>query len=456
MQGNAYTMVFNKPQNQPVKKSVAVIDTHYLYPVFTAEQLLAHPKRQFFIDKVREQCALNSDEYEAIYAPMLKQFMEFVQILPSSTGGRLAGLVDDALIRGSLALEIIKEEMGEEIDPLKIYALYTLALFKDVGKVIGLYEISYTDSEGVFIDLWMPHSGTLVGKTEYYKIRLLGDQWINLSRFTSALLAKQLMTEIGFDWLSNDYPLYQMWLATLLEDETAGGGLTHLLQLVNKRFNIITSLEHPIPAMNLTPIEANATIHADKFLDWLTEGIENNSILVNQPDAAVHMVKEGLFLELSVLFAEFCKTYANSPNFIVLQKQFNYLGLGKLSGMDVKFEQYFAKYPENKNQITTQVKDSNFLSGQNKQSILAVAAKKLATSFSSTLLNQQVDNKNIKEGVVIAKPHLIFKNTPPPNPSPYMQPVTKAYSVPSVQMLKSLISRVTETIINRIMPSIKR
>jgi hypothetical protein len=89
--------------------------------------------------------------------------------------------------------------------------------------------------------------------------------------------------------------------------------------------------------------EPDATALGETFFAWLRDALENQTLTVNEKDSFVHMLDEGIFLETPSVYEAFNRTYSNYRDFIVLQEQFNHLGVTKLSGYDFKFEQHFAQ-----------------------------------------------------------------------------------------------------------------
>ena len=91
--------------------------------------------------------------------------------------------------------------------------------------------------------------------------------------------------------------------------------------------------------------EPEDTLAGELFWKWLKEQIESKKISLNKDDSMAHLVQEGLLLEHEKIFRDFTKTYSQYRDWIVVYKQFNHLGLTRLSGQDYKFEQYFSDSP---------------------------------------------------------------------------------------------------------------
>ena len=96
------------------------------------------------------------------------------------------------------------------------------------------------------------------------------------------------------------------------------------------------------------------------FWQWLKEMLEKNKLEFNQEDSVVHTVEGGgISVNLERVFRDFQKTYPQFRDWVVVQRQFNHLGIVPLSGYDLRFQQYFkvnTPNPVNKNNTQSQAK----------------------------------------------------------------------------------------------------
>lgn len=394
-----------------------------LYPVVSSKVLLSHAKRRLLLEKVRRDSKLeNEEQYSLVYRALIESFVEFVQALPATIGGKPGRLMDEGLERGQLALQYYWNEAKGE-DPLYAYMIFSAALLLDIGKVVSQQKVIISDKQGYFMDEWVPYSGSLLEKAEYYKLRFLGDRWVDLGKTVAPVLARQLMPELGFLWLSQNYAYFQMWLAVLAgEQGSERNPLSLLLQLIKERLRS-QLLEDQLPLLPIEVIKPEETLQGEKFLAWLSEGLQDKTILVNEANAAVHGLNNNqVFLE----WPKIARLFDQRVDAVTLRRELNYLGFTKLSGDDYKFEKFFAKYPEN------------------------LAAERAVTFLAQTRQQQapfKPGPQMIREGVVLQNTLRLNLSVPPAN----LQPVAATQPTSSLDNLRELVNRESP----RITPSLQ-
>ncbi len=313
-----------------------------LFPVLSAKMLLPHAKYRIFFEKLKKNCGLSGDQFSLLYQSLVEAFVEFVQALPTTAGGKPGGLMKEGLERAQLAFHYYWTEARGD-DPLYAYMVFSAALLLDIGKVVSQQKVAVSDQQGFFIEEWIPYTGSLLEHANYYKLRFLDDRWVDLGKHVALLLAKQLMPELGFLWLSQNYAFLQMWLGVLSGEEgSERNPLSMLLQLIKQRPLAGQGLEE-LPLLAIEPVHAEESELGERFLAWLSEGLQDNKLAYNEAEAAIHGLKQNeIFLE----WPKVAKLFDQRVDAAVLQRQLNYLGFTKLSGGDYKFEKYFAKYPD--------------------------------------------------------------------------------------------------------------
>jgi hypothetical protein len=320
-----------------------------LYSVKTADALLGHTKRQLLIARIKKSTDLEEAYFETLYMPVIERFAEFVQALPYIKGGKRGGLLDYGLVRAALVSQAYVGETGKKADPLYTYAIFTVALLRDIGKVVSQQKVMISDAQGQFLAEWLPFAEPLTDKAQYYKIRVLDDRWLLLGQAVTPLLARQLMPVMGFSLIAEDYELLQKWMGVLLGSGTIEGDLfLNLLQLVEKQLD--AELEKlQIPPLSLEPIEPEEpekTKSGEDFLEWLNDALEKDKIPRNQADSAIHALETGeIFLDIK-LFQLFCQQYAHRTDWLTVLQQFNRLGLTKGIQGEGQVEKFYANYPD--------------------------------------------------------------------------------------------------------------
>lgn len=363
-------------------------------PIFQAHSLLANKQHQFLLDQLRELSQLDSTLYEALYQNFIHGFVEFVQVLPRHMDEPLCSLMNDSLLRGINALNQFVLA-HKQATALERYALFTAAVLVDVANVVTHQKIFITDAQGAFIKQWEPFDGPMTqdATNECYKIMPLSSYYLRHTHDITLLLARQLLPEKGFLWLSSDLKILMDWLDALRGDEGTGTGrFTRVVQLfMHHRGEVLINA---LPAVSVILGESPATTHADAFFTWLKEGLATHQIKVNTPEAGVHVTTEGVFLEKNGIFKQFVDLYNVPVNMFSVYQQFgNLFGLTKLSGADYRTEQLFSEYPD-------------FAQNKNKTSVEGLLYAR---------------PKQIREGVVIADPSLIFMSGEIPSPTPFLK-----------------------------------
>lgn len=383
-------------------------------PVFSIVSLLADKHHQFFLQKLSELSNLPCELYELLYKPFIQSFVEFVQVLPTQNNTPLCGLMNEGLVRGINLLNQLTLDHSDATQ-LERYAVFSAAVLKDVANVIVNQKIFITDEEGATIKEWQPFEGSLEEDkvAEYYKIMPLSPIYQRISHSITPLLARQLLPEKGFTWITSDARIFADWLDGLRGDDAEGvGRITHTIQLY--KHDKIEGLVESLPAIDVVMEESPATTYGDGFFTWLKKGIENSQINVNTPDAGVHVTQQGVFIEKGAIFKQYVDLHVDVPvNMFSVYQQFgNLFGLTKLSGVDYRIEQLFSEYPSFE---------------QNKHK----------AGFSGPLGARA---NQIREGVMIADPSLIFMNGEVPSPTPYLKTLSTArhpQNIPKITLPQS-------------------
>lgn len=399
-------MIFSRTSLQKAgttsSKSPSRRDEGQLLPILGSDKLLSNLKRQWWLTQIERFVNLPEEHFELLYLQLIRQFADFVQILPSTAGGKLGGLLAEGLQRGFLTLKVLYGEK-KEVDPRFAYALFSAALLMDIGKVVSLYRAMISDKDGMFICEWLPYKSNMLGLGEFYKLRQYGGGFSGrLQQYAAVLLAKEVMPALGFFWMAENTALFYMWLALLNDDERGAGGLGLYLQLAKQdEFLNEFELDKFFLADEIVDVKAAppTTQAGEEFLNWLKQGIEDGTISVNESESNVFVVPDGVFLSVDI-FKDFIGAFSKYRDATVVVQQFNYLGLTKLSGNDYKFTQYFSESPGSKGKHqATSAGGGDFLSH----------VKSGLTSAMSKFTTVQVG----KEGVLVKDPGLVFSGAVP-------------------------------------------
>jgi len=388
----SFSTTLSKPRafHMPIPKDKAPTSQVMLYPVLKADELLlADPKRRYFLSKISQYTGLETPLYQTLYETAMVRLAELVQALPYQTGGLPGGLMDYSLERAVAIIRHYHESAGADFSPLYAYALFTAALFQDMGKIISQQAVMISDAEGKFVAEWSPFEGSLLAvKAQYYKLRHFDDRWIQLGQFAAPLLARQCIPEPGFEWIASDPKIFSLWMGVFTGEKEQAGEFLLQLQLSVKLISLLTKKDR-LAELTIHPTRPPQTAMGEDFAAWLSAGLKDGTIPINTPNAHVHGLAQGGLLLEPRLFQQFCDVYGRSVGWAVVCKQFNMLGFTKLSGEDLEFEKFFSKTPESiaNESAARNPKPGGFFNA----GTVAIAAM-------------------VREGLIVLKPELLYGN----------------------------------------------
>lgn len=334
---------FSKKMN---KKSVQNYTGASIFPVLSADQLVPASDQKSFLKRLNERLRLPDEHFDVLYGELLTNFIEYVQILPSMYGGHLGSMIYEGMHRAHLAIKLLYDTSEKEPEPLYTYAVFSMALLLDIKHVMSTQKVMISDDHGNFEMEWCPFTGSMIGRGEYFKLREYAGHREAFLHSINAILAEDLLPDAGKAWLYSDTDIFDMWISVLTGHSDWAGKLGHLLKILLKQLEDLKLEEVDIGLVDVEGYESSDLEAGEKFLEWLKEGLEDGSISVNEKDSMAHMLEEGMWFDVPEIFHAFNNTYASFRDWIVVQKQFNNLGLPMLSGYDYKHMQYFSEKGE--------------------------------------------------------------------------------------------------------------
>lgn len=310
--------------------------------VQTGQDLLRSPARQEQIQFIREKVRIPEEHFSAFYLQLLQTFAGYVQVLPVSLAAVLGSILNESLMRAEIALEVLNQEIAAETEPLLIYAVFSAALLWEVRFLVLGQMIFICNEEGLVQSRWEPHAGSMpeLG-AQFYKIRSYQGPEYAVQFELQLLLAKTIMPTWGLEWLMSDREIWTTWVKAIAGGDLTGTRWDHWKQIIQKKF------EQRLARMTWLPEEwplkeSTTALLGEEFMVWLQQGLSDGRIAFNEPDAKVHVVDDGVFIELS-LFKEFTKPGVNLNHIVVYQAVVNAWGLIEMSGDDYRHRQYFEK-----------------------------------------------------------------------------------------------------------------
>lgn len=377
-----------------------------LYRILDEQELLTRRNCKEAIDHIISRIfavvdtARHSDDseqmrdsfFEACYLELMYDFSKFVQTLPDTGLSSNVPMLERSLARASAMLAWFcpqVESLAARHTALGgiqklVYVVFTSALLYEIGCLEQERVIHLTNHFGHFLHRWDPLMGPMEGGS-HFKIRYRTGWKSALKVPLTHCFARQLMPSIGLLWISDSPQALALWFA-LLTDATEAW-MEYGLEFSWDAIDILMEeyLRYP---QDIETIVAEETLWGEIFWDWLKNALHNKDILLNNDQAAVHMTEHGLVLDADIVYDTFNSYMQQSVNKVVIYQQFNHMGLVKLSGQDVKFNQYFSQYPQS--QERAHVGSNMFSSGRQTSFLKKTMVNGLLVDPSHSLLDMDI------------------------------------------------------------------
>lgn len=321
-------------------------------PVLGYREIVARSGTAALVDNLRIRLGLPPDVYGRAVQPVIEAYAEFVQLLPDAESPKHSesgGLFREAIERTSLALDYRRgqilppnaapEAIGEQSHRWT-YAVFVAALLHDIATVTARLRVTICDRRGT-VTLWFPHAGSLpaLGATRY-RVEFVDSSAPQAEIFSKlpVLLFKRFVPLFIQEWLVTDATLTRE-LSSLLSGEPSvrqgaigplvlrADGVTgrRALEPMHAADNteVVAAPQYlndephgqdPIDAkravakhLSEEDVMARAPDAARRFMHWVQRGILDRSIPINEANAWVHFVAEGMLLVSPRVFKEFLK-----------------------------------------------------------------------------------------------------------------------------------------------------
>lgn len=325
-----------------------------LTAVLSSEQLLADSKRVELVQKIRDVSPFEEQRFDAICLTLIHNVSNYFQSLPetfNSYYSQTGGLIDHALNRTQAALELFKQFIipeGSDVTEEQLvwlYALFSAALLKGIGKLQIDYQIECFDATGQSLRQWNPLLEPISKVGSHYRFTFLNEHDDNLRCRLNLLLARQLMPAGGFMWIASNPDVLKVWLALLNEDWQSAGTLGALLirtdaiaiqryfnqLLINNtggartgRANRITTFVDTTPESSLD----KERMLGIEFIQWLTSALASGMVILNKGN--LFMVAGGLLVSTD-LFKLFIRDNPEYKNWKAVQNSLVGLGLHQVA-----------------------------------------------------------------------------------------------------------------------------
>lgn len=316
----------------------------YLLPVLKGDELLFGHRHKGIVRLFRDLAEVSSDEFDATYGELLKNFMEFVQILPHKQGGILGSLLNYGLARASAVFQKYCQLKKGETSPLLKFAIFSAALLKDLGRVMSNQRIVLCTENDEVIGDWNPFSGSMIGQSDFFKLYPISTAYLKIESEVTLLLARQLMPKDVFLWLSNDIVVFSDWVSALLGQQGDDAKqLTAFLAMIKREdiVAVLSTLDGAL-AQGEAPTEL---LDAEDFYNWIKESLDEGKIKANAADSGLYIVPEGVLIDKKLFkqFADVMSARGRMVDYSVVYVQFgNLMGIPRKGGADFLHAKYFS------------------------------------------------------------------------------------------------------------------
>lgn len=322
----------------PTKENIS---ERSLLPIVSADVLLSSNQRKTIIKDIRQAVDISDEHFAVLYQSLINSFVEFVQLLPANKESYPGSLMDSGLLRALFALQ--QQKNGDEDhqpDSLLVYTLFSCALLFDVGFVTNDRTVMVSEKDGTFVEEWLPNKGKMQQSGGgYYRIRYGGGMPSGLSRHVTPLFAQQLMPLAGFNWVAQDVDAFNSWITILNNKKEVVCDLRPYFDYAAKK--MLAELNKGIFSMaNIKVLEPEETALGDDFLEWLKNGLDTETISINTYDSNVHVIENGLFLEIPEIINKFCAQSQRNPTVEMMFAQLKKIGFINLDETNEKLATY--------------------------------------------------------------------------------------------------------------------
>jgi hypothetical protein len=350
--------VFHKDKNKasvPLNQ-VKSKNTDKLYRCVIPKQLIITEKRAEIIKPYRGLMGFENARYDSLCDTLLINLANYLQDLPETRNSYFSsrgGFLNHAFSRCSAALTAARAYfVNEEGLPAKLlsdeqqlwmYALFTAALLKGIGKIYVDFNVELFDNKGEFIGQWQVFDGPMRDQHAYFYDYDFDVPYQEIFRHrVTLMLARQVMPKEGYLWLASNKDVLSIWLALLEDDSRSAGTLGMILDkadalAINRFFHERTlqgyhhegegnPLQQKKTTFNLPQRELSDLMKEGKipqagieFVKWLNRSLLTARVMVNQ--APLFMVPGGLLMSPDV-FKLFIREHPQFKNWQTVQSAF--------------------------------------------------------------------------------------------------------------------------------------
>lgn len=368
-----------------------------VYHLKTGEQLLDLPGYAGLIQQIKKTVAIDQGLFDACYLSLMQRFAAFVQAIPESTASRAQPMLAVGMRRAFLLLQAFanhlqvtegKAYLQSDAGARLLFAVFSAALLFELGKIASEKRMELCDDQGNFLAHWSPFENNMLAYGQYFKIRFGKSLMDPLLKPLTQVLAKKVMPELAFLWLTEDQEVLYRWFEALnVVDEffAVYRSTCDISELLQKDPLVLSDVltETQLPTDNL---------QAERFWDWIQESLNEGKLDSDQ--AAV--VDGELILDIESLAKSYGRVFAKADHAVVLVQQFNSLGIAQMDGQDFKHRQYFSSLPGQQQKRGLSGHGSGLFAGSNH----GAHSQRQAQTKSFVVVDKQTSDFILKSGLV--------------------------------------------------------
>jgi len=311
-----------------------------LFPVLRADKLLSSIQHEKLLADIKELVGISDKNYQILYAKLISNFAEFVQILPTTNQSRLGSLLEEGLRRALFTLEIQSTELIG-LTPAEVYMLFSVGLLFDMARVIEERSVLLSERNGAFIEKWLPsYAGGMLDQGKYYRIRLGAGYSSQLCRRITPALAEQLLPKRGLKLIARDAQLFARWWALLSDDYRETDGYKRTLNRALEKLNDFIEQQGFELPVDVEALDSDLEL-GDEFTEWLEDALANGEFDVNNPGSDVQVIDGRIVLKTPGAFKDFADL--KQTDWQAVYEQFEKLGFAAITEEDQKVEQAVQK-----------------------------------------------------------------------------------------------------------------
>ena len=273
-----------------------------IVPFLSGAELLDDRNRQVLISRIAALVSVPQPHFREFYVGTLEAFATFVQQLPASEAHHhagLGGLLNHSLEVAEKALALRRGYLlPPNADPSVVsrqadlwsYAVFSAALYHDVGKAVIDQAVYRFDARRRPLGLWNPWRGPMTD-TDYYRVTFVRDRQYSRHALVGPFVARTIMPDTAIEWLGSEREVIAAWIACVAGTAEIAGPLTTIVANADS----LSANENLGAGEARIPSATQVPLH-EKLVTALRALLDNGQLTLNRPGAAGFVTNTDLWL----------------------------------------------------------------------------------------------------------------------------------------------------------------